>query len=297
MSSNSTLGGQTLDALERMLVATPYHLVRYIGRGGMGAVFEIEHRFLGRRFVLKVLHTRLADQPQFVDRMRIEAQSMAQLHHPNVVDVVDFWTAEDGRPCLVMELLKGKTLAQELGARRAIPWVESVGVTRQTLAALAAAHSVGIVHRDIKPENIFLHDQGAKVVVKVLDFGVARVLGEGPRGSILPLTIPTTTGTIVGSPRFVSPEGALGERVDHRADIYSVGLLLYLMLAGRGPFDSFAVGVPQPPSTLGAQVPVELDALVMRALEELPQSRFQSAAEFSDALAALVPRSPSQWPA
>ena len=259
----------------------------------MGAVYEIEHRFLGRRFVMKVLHARFAGEPQFVDRMRVEAQSMARLHHPNVVDVADFWIAADGRPCIVMELLQGRTLAAELVRRRNLPVIETIPIIRQVLSALGAAHALGIVHRDIKPENIFLTTAG---VVKVLDFGVARVL-DSAGSSLVPLALPTDTGTIVGSPRFLSPEGAAGRKVDTRADIYSVGLVAYVMLAGRGPFDSLKHTQLQSPSHFaGSEVTSELDAVVIQAIEQDPDARYQSADEFSAALDRFAPRSPSKWP-
>ena len=285
--------GQSAEVIEALLLATPYRYCKYIGRGGMGAVYEVEHRFLGRRFVLKVLHARFAGEPQFVDRMRVEAQSMARLHHPNVVDVVDFWTAVDGRPCIVMELLQGRTLAQELAQRRKPPVAETVGIIRQVLSALGAAHAVGIVHRDIKPENIFLTAAG---IVKVLDFGVARVLPASGNRSVVPLALPTDTGTIVGSPRFVSPEGAAGRKVDERADIYSVGLVSYVMLTGRGPFDAFGQVQVEPPSRFaGPEVTSELDAVVMKAIEQEPDARYQSVADFSKALDAFASRNPSPW--
>ena len=259
----------------------------------MGAIHEIEHRALGRRFVLKVLHTRFAGEPQFVDRMRVEAQSMARLHHPNVVEVVDFWIAENGRPCIVMEFLKGRTLADELARRRNLPVSEVIGIIRQVLSALVAAHALGIVHRDIKPENIFMTTAG---VVKVLDFGVARVLGSA-NSSLVPLAVPTDTGDIVGSPRFVSPEGAAGRKVDARADIYSVGLVMYVMLAGRGPFDSLRHAPIEPPSRFaGPEVTGELDAAVLRAIEQEPDARYQSAGEFLAALAPFAPSRGSKWP-
>jgi len=273
--------GQSADDIAVLLEHTQYRGIKNIGRGAMGAVYEIEHRLLRRRFALKVLHARLAIDRQYVDRMRVEAQSMARLSHPNLVEVVDFWTAADARPCIVMELLRGHTLAQELIERRKPPVSESVKIARQVLAALGAAHAEGVVHRDIKPENIFRTTTGA---IKVLDFGVARVLPIEPRSPLAPLAIPTDTGTVVGSPRFLSPEGAAGRKVDHRADICSVGLVLYVMLAGRGPFDNLTQTVALAPSSFRHEVTPELDAVVMKAIEERPERRFQSAAEFSSAL-------------
>jgi len=289
---------RSAEAVEVALSATPYRLVRYIGRGGMGAVYEVAHRFIGRHFVLKVLHARFADEPQFVDRMRVEAQAMARLHHPNVVEVVDFWSDGNGTPCLVMELLRGRTLAQELATRRQLPLAEAIEVLRQVLSALSAAHALGIVHRDIKPENIFLHEApGAPRMVKVLDFGVARVLFESSHGSVSPLAIPTTTGTVVGSPRFISPEGAAGKKVDGRADLYSAGVVAYVMMTGKGPFDAFNSTSVEPPSRVSHnEISSDLDAIILKSIEDQPDDRYQSAADFLGALGRIAPRTPSQWP-
>jgi serine/threonine-protein kinase len=260
----------------------------------MGEVYVVEHQALRRPFVLKVLRSRLSEDPQQVDRMRMEAQAAARLDHPNIVEVVDFWSADGGRPCMVMELLRGATLAAELRARGTMPMLEAVAYTRELLSALAAAHELGIVHRDIKPENLFLHSQtGDRSVLKVLDFGLARVLPMAP-GSLQPLALPTGTGMIVGSPRFMSPEAARGQRVDHRADIHAAGLVLYVMLTGRGPFDhagphdTFSI-VPDPPSRHApAPLPPLLDDVVLTALRSNPDERFQNANAFSSALAAAL---------
>jgi serine/threonine-protein kinase len=261
----------------------------------MGDVYVVEHRVLRRQFVLKVLRARLADDPQLVDRMRMEAQAAARLDHPNIVEVVDFFSAEGGRPCMVMELLNGSTLASELRERGKLPVDEAVGHARELLAALAAAHAFGVVHRDVKPENLFLHRQTAeRRVLKVLDFGLARVLSSSP-GAIRPLALPTGTGTLIGSPRFMSPEAARGQRVDHRADIYSAGLVLYVMLTGRGPFDhalpneTFSI-VPDPPLLhAGYAAPTMLDEAVLTSLKSNPDERFQNASAFARALEEALP--------
>jgi serine/threonine-protein kinase len=283
---------ELLGELAAVLARTPYRPLRRLGRGAMGDVYVVEHQALRRPFVLKVLRSRLSDDPQLVDRMRMEAQAAARLDHPNIVEVVDFWSTEGGRPCMVMELLRGVTLAAELRVRGTLPMVEAVAYGRELLSALAAAHELGVVHRDIKPENLFLHRQtGERCVLKVLDFGLARVL---PRSVVQPLALPTGTGTIVGSPRFMSPEAARGQRVDHRADIYAAGLVLYVMLTGRGPFDhagpndTFSV-VPDPPSLHApAPLPPLLDDAILVALRSNPDERFQNAAAFSSALAAAL---------
>ena len=193
-----------------------------------------------------------------------------------------------------MELLRGATLAAELRSRRTIPMTEAVAYGRELLSALAAAHELGIVHRDIKPENLFLHRQtGERSVLKVLDFGLARVIPRSPV-FVQPLALPTGTGTIVGSPRFMSPEAARGQRVDHRADIYSAALVVYLMLTGRGPFDhaepndTFSI-VPDPPSFHApTPLPPMLDDAVLTALSSNPDGRFQNANAFSSALEASL---------
>jgi serine/threonine protein kinase len=280
--------------LGAVLAGTPYRPLSRLGRGGMGDVYVVEHHGLRRQFVLKVLRARLAHDPQLVDRMRMEAQAAARLDHPNIVEVIDFWSADGGRPCMVMEFLRGVTLASELRARGALSIDEGWAHGRDLLSALAAAHELGIVHRDIKPENLFLHEQtGERRVLKVLDFGLARVLPRSPE-FVQPLALPTGTGTIVGTPRFMSPEAARGQRVDHRADIYSAGLVLYVMLTGRGPFDhaepndTFSL-VPDPPSLHAAStLPAMLDEAILTSLKSNPDERFQNAAAFARALEASL---------
>jgi serine/threonine-protein kinase len=261
----------------------------------MGELIVAEHLELGRQFVVKLLHQRLAGDPQLIDRVRVEAQSLGRLNHPNVVSVVGFGHAADGRPYIAMEYLRGRTLTEELASRR-LSVMESVSFARSILSALGAAHALGIVHRDVKPDNLMLVQRTDGLVVKVLDFGMARVLPGVAPGAPQPLSFPTDTGVVVGTPRFVSPEAARGEEVDARADLYSAGLVLYVMLAGRGPFDHLkgtdrllsaqAESEPELPSRYAVEpIPAELDAAVQKALAKRPEERFQSAAEFERELA------------
>jgi serine/threonine-protein kinase len=173
--------GSAAQTVDEVLTSTPYRPIRLLGRGGMGEVHLIEHRFLGARFALKIPRAELATDPQLADRMRIEAQAAARLRHPNIVEIVDFWIASDGRPCVVMEYLRGHTLRNELSVRGRLGIDETLEFSSQALSALAAAHRVGVVHRDIKPDNLFLQEMasGARVL-KVLDFGVARVYQMRP---------------------------------------------------------------------------------------------------------------------
>lgn len=281
-----------------VLSGTAYRARRWLGQGAMGLVVEAEHRALGNLVVVKLLHQALAQREDFVDRMRIEAQSLARLRHPNLVAVTDFSLTPAGIPFLVMEWLAGHTLADERAQRGALPLEEAIDLMRQTLAGLGAAHEAGIVHRDIKAGNLFLCDgPPGRRTVKVLDFGIAKVLSSAPSGRApQPLRYPTGEGVTVGTPRCLSPEQARGGPVDARTDVYAVGVLLYSLLVGVGPFDHIHgqmallqahVGIaPVPPSQRAAQsIPPDLDAVVMRALAKRPEDRFASAAELSAALA------------
>ncbi len=279
-------------ALAGLLSQTGYRALVRIGRGGMGDVFEVEHELLGRRFAAKVLHAQLAAEASFVERMRVEAQSMARMRHPNIVEVTDFCVTTDGRPCLIMERLRGHTLGRELAQRGRLPPAECLALCEQLLSALTAAHQLGVVHRDLKPENLFLHDaSNSPRSLKVLDFGLARILPHVSPAAPMPTTIPTATGQLVGTPRYLSPEAITGKPVDHRADLYAAGLLLYVMLTGHGPFDHMTMAEtlshhPDPPSRFRDEAGVrELDAVILRALRKQPEHRHQSASEFASDLA------------
>jgi eukaryotic-like serine/threonine-protein kinase len=288
---------------------TAYRAVRRVGGGGMGDVFVVEHLELGRQLAAKVLRAESAKNPQLVDRVRVEAQALGRLSHRNIVSVLDFAKTRDGRPFIVMELLQGETLAEALKLRGALPVTLAVAWATDLLAALEATHRVGLVHRDVKPSNVFLALQrDGTVTLKLIDFGVTRVLPEAPPSAPAPLAFPTDTGEVVGTPRYVSPEGAAGDHVDARADVYAAALVLYAMLAGRGPFDDVRGAgplraahlrqKPDPPSRFARDpVPAELDAVVLRALEKDPSARFGSAAEARQRLlevAELLAR-PAGW--
>ncbi len=279
---------------------TPYRLERPLARGGMGQVFLVEHRQLGRQLVAKILKDQLSGDPQLVDRFRIEAQSLGRLRHPNIVSIFGFGTTRDNRPFLVTEYLQGRTIAHELASGTVFTVHEAIRYARETLAALAAAHELGIVHRDIKPENLFIQQQpNGSTQIKVLDFGLARVIPGVSSRAPQPLVLPTDTGVVFGTPHYVSPEGALGQHVDHRADIYGVGLVLYTMLARQGPFDhanskiaamtAHLTEEPLAPSKVAKiLIPPALDAIVLKALEKDPESRIQTAKEFEELLSEVA---------
>jgi serine/threonine protein kinase len=272
--------------IDELLEGTPYRPLERLGIGGMGVVYAVEHSLMLRRFALKVTHHHLAGRRDVEERFRLEAQALARTAHPNVVEVFDFWSGAYGRWFVVMELLTGKTLASELRGRGRLPYAEAVEIALQTLAALSAAHALGVVHRDIKPENLFLQDGfRRRRSVKVLDFGLVRLLPEHAGSLSLP-TIHTKTGTVVGSPRYLSPEGLRGERVGPASDLYSLALVLHQMLTGRGPFDAGETAV-LPLSTYVEDVfPAALDDVMRRALSPAPSERHESADAFAHELRA-----------
>jgi len=298
-SSPHTLGSSANSSNDELVAGKNYRMVGPLGRGAVGEVYVIVHSVLKRRFALKVIHARYANDAHFMDRMRIEAQATARLHHKNIVEVVDFWVAPDGRPCIVMELLEGNTVAQEVMVRGPMSPTVAIEHTHQLLSALAAAHELGVVHRDIKPENLFLHQAPERPrILKVLDFGFARVMPQASERAPLPLTQPTATGAVVGTPRFASPEALQGERVDNRSDLFSAGAVVYFMLTGRGPYDRMATiddpdafDLASPSTVVGAEISSELDAVVMKATRFRVHERYQTATEFASALSSLRPRS------
>ncbi len=262
-----------------------YEVVRMVGEGGMGRVYEARHQRLPtKRFAVKMLHAELARQPEVVTRFQREAEASSVLSHPNVVDVYDVSSAPDGRPYIVAELLRGEELGNHLDRVGKMTAHGAARVVRQVCAALGAAHAAGIVHRDVKPENVFLSGEGAHV--KVLDFGISKV-GENKDGL-------TKTGTVMGTPDYMAPEQARGDKVDARADIYAVGAILFRALTGRKPFEGLdpmatltAVLTQEPPrpSEINPEVPLALELVIQKAMAKNPAERFQTMAELDAALA------------
>lgn len=275
------------DPLLGTVLGESYELVRVIGEGGMGRVYEARHlRLGGKKFAIKMLHADLARQNEVVGRFLREAEATSVLSHPNVVGVVDVNRAPDGRPYIVAEMLEGTSLADYFERMQKLPVLEAVNIARQLCAALGAAHERDIVHRDIKPENVFLVEQGGRRVVKVLDFGISR-LGEGAASL-------TKTGIVMGTPAYMPPEQARGARVDHRADIYAVGAILYEAVTGKPPFEGTDLMAtlaqvlaeePVRPCTLNAALPPELEMTIQRAMAKNPDERHATTLELDAELA------------
>ncbi|WP_053226612.1 Stk1 family PASTA domain-containing Ser/Thr kinase [Solirubrobacter soli] len=259
-----------------------YRAQKRLGAGGMAEVWCAEDEVLGRRVAVKLMGGRFAEDPSFRERFRREAKAAAGMQHPNIVGIYDY-SEWDGTPYIAMELVDGKTLKELVTERGPLPPDIAVGLTEQVLRGLGYAHKRGIVHRDVKPQNVIIDRDGQ---AKVADFGIARA---GDTSEM------TQTGTIVGTMQYLSPEQAEGHPVDRRADLYSVGIVLYELLTGRVPFDgeapiSIAIKqineLPVPPAQLRPGLSPALEAVVLRALEKDPMRRFQSAEEFIAALEA-----------
>ncbi len=266
-----------------------YEVIDRIGRGGMAEVYRGYHAALDRYVAIKLLHPFLADDPEFKERFEREARNVARLKHPNIVQVYDFeYDAEGESYYMVMEYINGPTLKDRLfdlgltGER--LPLAEALRIVKAAAQALAYAHERGMIHRDVKPANLMLDDDGRVVLT---DFGIAKIL----TGAHV-----TSSGGMVGTPAYMSPEQGLGEAGDERSDIYSLGVILYQLVTGRLPYDAATplaiilkhVNEPLPrPREIVPDIPAELETVICKALAKAPEARYQSAQEFADALEAL----------
>jgi len=273
-----------------------YRLVRALGDGGMGAVFEGEHVVLGTLVAVKVLHPEMVRRPEIIQRFLQEARVAAQIRSAHVVRVLDVDRTPAGDAYIVMELLQGESLAALLDRQRKLTTVIACEYARQILDALEAAHSLGIVHRDLKPENVFVTIDGGKETLKLIDFGIAKARQSDPSKRGL-----TVAGAMMGTPEYMAPEQARSaDRVDARADIYAAGVMLFEMLSGKRPVSgddarvvAFRVerGDVEPLVRAAPEVPRELAGLVHRAMAPQPELRFSTATEMRLALERLMPGS------
>lgn len=306
------------DGLAGRVLDGRYTVLELLGSGGMSVVYLARHERLRKMVAVKVLRQELATSKDSLLRFHREAMAAASIGDPHIVDVTDYGFTETGDAYLIMERLEGNDLRHEISAVGAIEAGRAVSITRQILRALRAAHARGIIHRDLKADNVFLTKRDGFDFVKLLDFGISKItqpLDDAPVGS-------TGTGVVMGTPLYIAPEQAHGERdVDHRADIYSLGVILYEMLTGALPFagksalDLMLKHVqeqPTPPRMRrpDLNLPPELEAVVLKAMAKSPGARFQSAEEmlaalpdpkelpggFSSGSLAAAPRPSRRWP-
>ena len=281
------MAGEPVPAGERI---GPYTILELLGAGGMGQVYKAYDNRLDRQVAVKFLARAIASDPAAQQRFDREARAASALNHPNICTVHDVGEFQ-GRSFIVMELLEGQPLKERI-AGKPVPFAEFASVTRQVSAALGAAHAKGIVHRDVKPANLFVTQSGQ---VKIFDFGLSR-RGAGTEGAALQpasrASNPslTATGTITGTVAYMSPEQALGEEVDARSDIFSLGVVLYEMATGRPPFRGTTIAgilgsifteAPAKPSELNPAVPARVDRLILKALEKNREDRYQSVASLA----------------
>ncbi len=278
-----------MELTQGLTIAQRFQLVRELGRGGMGSVWLAHHVSLDVPCAVKFINAEAMDLPEIRARFEREAKAAASLRSPNVVNIIDYGVSEVG-PYIAMEYLEGEDLAQRLARRGRLGPHETVEVVSNVARALTKAHAAGLVHRDLKPENVFLVRDEDREIVKVLDFGIAKVNRlAGNDGA-------TKTGSLLGTPSYMSPEQAQGTKaVDHRSDLWSLAVLAFRCLTGRLPFVSEALGdllvqiivSPMPvPSSFAPDLPPSFDAWWARAAARDPAQRYQTAREAADALAA-----------
>ncbi|WP_437585564.1 serine/threonine-protein kinase [Sorangium sp. So ce1000] len=266
-----------------------YRIEEKIGVGGFGTVYRATHPVIGKAAAIKVLSRQCSANPQHVSRFIAEARAVNQIRHRNIIDIFSFGALEDGRHYYVMELLEGMTLDAYRRKRGRLPPAEALPILVKIARALDAAHAAGIAHRDLKPENVFLvFDEDGAIFPKLLDFGIAKLLGESSTTAHK-----TRTGHLIGTPLYMSPEQCRGKSVDHRTDVYSFGILAHELLAGAPPFDGenafdllikHTSEAPPPVSTVATHLSPALDAPLLRMLEKDPASRPASLLEATVAL-------------
>jgi serine/threonine-protein kinase len=279
-----------------VLIANRFRLEKMLGQGGMGSVWSAWHITLNIEVAVKFIDAQLVSNQDAWSRFSQEAMAAAKIKSPHVVSILDFGTDDLQRPYIAMELLQGEALASLLDREPALPLPMVARILQQACKGLARAHSARIVHRDIKPDNLFLCEDDEEFLLKILDFGIAKMAVRG-------LTHRTGTGQVLGTPLYMSPEQAYGNKpVDHRSDLYSLAVVAYRCVTGHVPFNSDGVGElivaitsrePLPPSRFRAGLPPTVDAWFRRALHKEPAQRFASAREMSDAFAVACGLAPS----
>jgi serine/threonine protein kinase len=272
------------------LIQGKYRIIRLIGQGGMGAVYEGENVVIARRVAIKILHGILAGDVAVIERFEREAQAAGRIGNDHIIEVLDMGRLDNNDRFMVMEYLDGETLDQRCDRLGVIAETDVYPIVRQLLTGLSAAHAVGIVHRDLKPDNIFIlqHKAGNRDFVKIIDFGISKFTAGGANFKM------TTTGAIMGTPYYMAPEQAKGgKNVDIRSDIYAVGVVMFRALTGQVPFQAdsfneliFKIALSDTPQVqqIVPGIDVGLNAVVYRAMARNAEDRYQNAAQFRDAL-------------
>jgi serine/threonine protein kinase len=272
-----------------------YRIDERMGSGGMGAVYRAVQLSIDRPVAVKLIAWTMEKSPEHMQRFRREAEALARLRHPNTVHMLDFGITDDGRLFMVMELLSGNTLEEHLAERGKLELGEALSAVRQIAQSISEAHALGIVHRDLKPSNVFIVDPARGGGVRLLDFGLAKLLDANTL---------TTDGMIAGTPSYIAPEAWRGtsKNLDHRIDVYALGVMVFRSLSGRLPppssdlleICSWATTGPRPSlHALRASLPASIDPWIQRALAIDPAQRFQSIAEAFAALEATLATRPT----
>jgi len=286
-----TNGQTTLTAADPFVGRTldeKYIVEERLGAGGMGAVYRARHLSMDRPVAIKFLHQRFVEDEAARSRFQTEARTAVKLRHANAVSVTDFGQTAEGVIYIVMELLEGRTLREILTREAPLETARAISLMLQTSAAVAAAHEAGIIHRDLKPSNILVTQSADQpAVVKVLDFGIATFTPDDDDDVTPP------TNSVIGTPRYMSPEQYNGNELTPATDVYSLGVILYEMLAGMAPFtgstpeeiaQKHANDLPHSPREIVAAIPEDVECIILKALEKQPADRFANAAEFHQEL-------------
>lgn len=271
-----------------------YHIVNTIGRGGFGAVFQAQDLQTGAVCAVKALRPALIESSEMFNRFKREAKLPSSIGHPNIVEILDSGKSPEGVPFFVMEYLAGEDLAAILRRLGPLPWRRVFQIAVQLCSALGAAHEAGILHRDVKPENVFVSQGPTGDMVKILDFGIAKRTNR--EGSVI-----TRVGAFIGTPEYMSPEQATGDELDHRVDIYGLGILLYQLIVGEVPFKSrdelevlnmHAKTPPVRPAVANPHVrlPPEAESVILKALAKRREDRYQTAVEMATAMQIVLGR-------
>ena len=276
-------GSKPSNGREGQMISDRYRVLKLLGEGGMGEVYLAEHTYLNKKVAIKLLRSEITSSNEAVQRFYQEAKSAARIKHESIIEIYDFGKLDDGTIYLAMEFLEGSPLA-DIMLNGPMELSRAIDIVIQIADGLAAAHAEGIIHRDMKPENVFIiRDRVGRERVKILDFGIAKMSsGEGEGHGL------TKTGTIFGTPHYMSPEQAMGRQLDHRTDIYSLGVIMFKMFAGSVPFKAeLFMGIltqhittpPPAPTSLRPDLPPPVEQVILKAMDKDPSRRYQSMSE------------------